>query len=532
MVAAILPSIVAAAIVAPPDLGAYAAIRDEGLKHSHALEYAAALADEIGPRLTGSPNIAKANDWAKAALAQMGASNPHLEDFGEFGIEWLQRNTWMRMSEPDDMVFIAQAAPWSVSTLGTVEANAIQADITSDTDFARYHGLLTGKIVFLGKTRSAPMPFDAFAQRLTEAQLQNGEAITAIDHYYKIRPQRLAQLSEENAFRDRLRIFLEGEHILAVVLPSRDAPNGGGTGDLSVDTSGMPSSEPWLDAKRPTFPVAVTAIEDYGRVSRLLSRSIPVKIQLNVDTQDIGLHGHGYNVVADFPGSDPILKKQIVLVTAHIDSWASGTGATDDGAGVAISLEALRILKQLNLMMRRTVRVVFNGGEEEGLFGAVGYAEKHLGVLPRSKDVTQQNIIQAWRTPTGPIRKGREYSDFSADYDMDHGGGRIRGVFTGGNPELADIYRQWIAPLHDLGVSRVFDSPYWPSDQSVYDDIGLPGIAFLQDPLDYDSRSHHTNMDTVERLSPADMAQAATVEAIFIYNTANRDHLLPRAQRK
>ncbi len=524
--------LVGAATVEPIDLNAYSAIREEGLNHSHAFEFAAQLADEIGPRLTGSPNLTKANEWAEATLAQVGASGVHLEDFGEFGISWQQRNTWMRMSSPDTMVFIAQAAPWSVSTPGVVEAEAVEADIANDADLAKYRGRLAGKIVFLGENPPSRIPFTPLARRFTDAELRNGDAVADIAHYYQIRPQRLIHRSEESAFHDRLRKFLQAEGVVAVVTPSQSSAEGSGAGNLTVATVSAQGSEPWLAAKRPTFPIAITASENYGRVTRLLSHSIPVKIELNIDARDTDLHGHGYNVVADFPGVDAKLRRQIVLVTAHLDSWAGGTGATDDGAGVAISLEAVRILNQLNLKMRRTVRVVFNGGEEQGLLGALAYAEQHFGVLPRSEDPVQLRIFRAWRASRGPVQKGPDYANFCADYDMDAGGGRVRGVHTGGNPALAEIYRQWITPMSDLGVESVFDSPDWPADQSVYTDIGLPGIAFLQDPLDYDTQSRHTNMDTVERLSASDMAQAATVEAIFIFNTANRDDLLPRAAMK
>ena len=515
--------------VEPVDLAAYAAIRDEGLNHSHAMEFATTLADDFGPRLTGSANLSRANEWARNTLVHFGSGGAHLEDFGEFGLQWQQINTWMRMSAPDNMVFVVQAAPWSVSSQGPTEAEATLANIAGDADFARYRGKLSGKVVFLGPVRATPMPLEPFAHRLTQQELDSGVAVERVRHYYQIRPQRLMEIAQRNAFRDRLKAFLEDEHVLAVVLPSADGNNGGGTGDLEVDDSGTPGTGSWQIDKRAGFPVVIAAIEHFGRVARLLERAVPVKVQFDVQTRDERTDSHGYNVVADFPGYDPKLKRQVVLLGAHMDSWSGGTGATDDGAGVAITLEAARILSVLDLRHRRTVRVVLYGGEEEGLLGTVGYARQHLGELPRSNDPVQQHLIWAWRAPSGQVRALPGYADLSVAYDIDHGGGRLRGVYTAGNSALIPIFKQWIAPLGDLGVSVVVDSPTWPSDQSVYTDLGLPGIAFVQDPLDYETRSHHTNMDTVERLSPPDLAQAAVVEAIFVLNSANRDGLLPRA---
>jgi carboxypeptidase Q len=529
--AALALVLAAGAIAAEPvDARAYAAIRAEGvLERRRAADYAGELADGIGARLTGSPNFRRAAEWAVDTLHGLGAADAHLEDFGEFGIGWRQANAWMRMAYPDAMVFVAQAAPWSVATPGPVEGEAVAVEISSDADFASYRGKLAGRIVLLGQLRLVPSPVEPFSKRFSDAELASGAAEAQIRRYYETRSQHLADMARRNAFRVRLAHFLESERVLAVVLPSADGADAGGTGDLTADGSSAPGGRAWVPAERAHFPIAYTAIEDFGRVRRLLDRREHPRIQLELDTEDLGERAHGFNVVADIPGSDPMLKKQIVLVGAHLDSWAAGTGATDDAAGVAITLEAIRILQGAGLKPRRTIRVVLYGGEEEGLFGSAAYARRHLGVVPRSVEPDQLLLApESWRKPVGPLRTEADYPNLSAAYNMDDGGGRIRSVFTGGNPALAEIFRAWIAPLKDLGVASVADSPDWPADESTYTEIGLPGITFLQDPLDYGSRSHHTNMDTVERLQPADLAQAATVEAVFLINTANRDDLLPR----
>lgn len=506
----------------------YAAIRQEGLQRSQAMRFVTGLADGIGARLMGSPNLRKAYDWSQGQLRDLGASNVHLEDMGEFGLSWRQDNAWMRMSAPDSMVFVAQAGPWSAGSHGAQEGDAVAVELADTADFDRYRGKLAGKVVLLGPMRAVPPPVGPFAVRYPVSALRSGAAVQPQRDYYATRAEHLAARSREYLFKAERVKFLQSEQVLAVVIPSRDGADGGGTGDLEIDNSEL-GGRGWIAAERPSFPVMFVAIEDFGRAWRLAMAGAAVRLQFDIATTDLGEHEHGYNVVADIKGSDPDLAPQIVLVGAHLDSWSSGTGATDDGAGVAIALEAVRILHVIGARPRRTIRVVLYGGEEEGLLGSEAYAAKHLGQVPRSTDADQLALpVSGWRRRTGPMTHGPDYPTFDVAYNLDHGDGRIRAVFAGGDPALAGIYRQWIAPLRDLGVRTVFDMRSWPADQSTYTELDLPGVLFLQDPLDYDSRSHHTNMDTVERISPPDIAQAATVTAIFLINSANRDAPLPR----
>jgi Zn-dependent M28 family amino/carboxypeptidase len=272
----------------------------------------------------------------------------------------------------------------------------------------------------------------------------------------------------------------------------------------------------------------VTAIENYGRVYRLLKANVPVNIELNVDTKFTGDHEQGYDTVAEIPGTDPQLKDEIVMVGGHLDSWAAGTGATDNGAGSLVAMEVMRILNALGAKPRRTIRVALWSGEEEGLFGSYGYVKQHFGSFPLSDTPEQRQMPDFMRKPAGPLTVKPEQKLVSAYFNVDNGGGRIRGVYLQGNAAIAPIFAQWLAPLKDLGVTTLTMRNTGGTDHLSFDAVGIPGFQFIQDELDYETRTHHSNMDTYERLLPEDMKQAAVVEAIFVYNAAMRDQMLPR----
>ena len=272
----------------------------------------------------------------------------------------------------------------------------------------------------------------------------------------------------------------------------------------------------------------VTAIENYGRVYRLLKANVPVNIELDVSTKFTGDHEQGYDTVAEIPGTDPKLKDEVVMVGGHLDSWTAGTGATDNGAGSLVAMEVMRILNSLGVKPRRTIRVSLWSGEEEGLFGSFGYVKQHFGSFPLSDTPDQRQLPEFLRKPAGPLTLKPEQKLVSAYFNVDDGGGRIRGVYLQGNAAIAPIFAQWIAPLKDLGVTTLTLQNTGGTDHLSFDAVGIPGFQFIQDSLDYGSRTHHSNMDTYERLLPEDMRQAAVVEAIFVYNAAMRDQMLPR----
>jgi carboxypeptidase Q len=507
------------------DLAMYQNIREEALTHSHIMEYASGLTDGIGPRLTGSPNLKHANEWTRDQFAAMGCTNAHLEDWGEFGMGWQQLNTWVRMTSPDTAVFIAQAAPWSPATKGPVTAPAVWVDIKTEADFDKYKGKLAGKIIFLGEMREVKPVDKPFFVRDEDADLQRIASYpTRLGNGFSF-----ADFLKGQAFREKIGRFLAAENAIAAITPSRDGRNGGGSGGTIFDDTDAGFG--FLIFQREhadAIPVAVTAIENYGRVYRLLKASVPVNIELNIDTKFTGDHEHGFDTIAEIPGSDPKLKDEVVMLGGHLDSWASATGATDNGAGTLVAMEVMRILNTLQIKPRRTIRVGLWTGEEEGEFGSFNYVKQHFGFVPRSTDPEQMNITEFDRDASGPIQLKPDHQKLSAYFNVDNGGGKIRGVYLQGNAAIASIFEQWIAPLKDLGVTTLTMRNTGGTDHEAFDAVGLPGFQFIQDPLDYSSRTHHTNMDTYERLQPEDLAQAALVEATFVYNAAMRDQMLPR----
>ena len=507
------------------DYDMYQRIRDEAIGHSHIMEYASGLMDGIGPRLTGSPNVKHANEWTRDQLTAMGCSNAHLEDWGEFGMGWQQVNTWARMTAPDTAVFIAQASPWSPSTNGAVNAPVMWVDIKEDKDFDKYKGKLTGKIVLFGDMRDVkPVDKPLFShledddlKRLAEYPLQKRE------------PDGFPQFLKRLEFREKVGKFLADEKAVAVLAPSRDGRNNGGSGGTIFDDTG--STFGWFVYRREhasPIPVAVMAIESYGRVYRLLKAHVSVSIEINIETKFSGDHEHGYDTVAEIPGTDPQLKDEVVMVGGHLDSWASATGATDNGAGTVVAMEVMRILNALQIRSRRTIRVGLWTGEEQGEFGSYNYVKQHFGFIPRSSAPDELKLTEFDRKPAGPIETKPEYQKISGYFNLDNGSGRIRGIYLQENAAVAPIFAQWMEPLRDLGVTTLTMRNTGGTDHEAFDAIGIPGFQFIQDRLDYGSRTHHSNMDTYERLQEEDLAQAAAVEAIFVYNTAMRDQMLPR----
>jgi carboxypeptidase Q len=508
------------------DYTMYQRIRDEGLSHSHVMDYASALTDGIGPRLTGSPNLKKANEWTRDQFTAMGCANAHLEDWGEFGMGWRQLNTWVRMSAPDTAVFIAQALPWSPSSHGAISGGAVWVDASNEKDLEKYKGKLSGKIVFFGPMREVKPVDKPLFKRDDDADLKKtAEYPVHVGEHGDF----FAEFIKRLEFREKAGKFIADEHAAAIVIPSRDGRDGGGSGGTIFDDGG--SGMGWFTYKREhaeALPVVVTAIENYGRVYRLLKANVPVTIQMDVETEFTGDHEHGFDTVAEIPGTDPKLKDEVVMVGGHLDSWASGTGATDNGAGSVVAMEVMRILNALKVQPRRTIRVALWTGEEQGEFGSYGYVKQHFGFVPLSTAPDQLALPDFLRKPAGPVELKPEQQKISGYFNVDNGSGKIRGIYLQESASIEPIFQQWMAPLADLGVTTITMRNTGGTDHEAFDSVGVPGFQFIQDPLDYGSRTHHSNMDVYERLQPEDLAQAATVEAIFVYNTAMRDQMLPR----
>jgi len=508
------------------DLNAYNSIREEGLQHSHVMDYAGGLIDGIGPRLTGSPNMAKANAWTRDQLTKMGCVNAHLEDWGEFGMGWQQLNTWVRMTEPDTAVFMAQATPWSPSTNGPVTGQAISVVVDDASDVSKYKGKLSGKIVLLGAMRDVPVPDKPFFERYSDKDLKDLESLP-LEGNDVAAQTRERYIKRAKLLKELLPLLAE-EKVAGVIVPSRDGMYGGGTGIIFDDNGAALGRTPYHKDTAISFPVVVAQIESYGRVFRLLQNHVPVSIEMDVETKFTGDHEHGFDTVAEIPGTDPKLRDQVVMVGGHLDSWISGTGATDNGAGSIVALEVMRILNALPVKPRRTIRIALWSGEEEGLLGSKGYAAQHFGSFPLSTAPDQMELPESMRKPAGPLTLKPEQKLISAYFNVDNGTGRIRGIYTQGNVAVGSIFEQWMAPLKDLGVTTISNRNTGGTDHLSFDAVGIPGFQFIQDHMDYATRTHHSNMDTYEHLQPADLKQIAVVEAIFVYNAAMREQTIPR----
>jgi len=514
------------------DLNMYQRIRDEGLNHSHVMEFASALMDGIGPRLTGSPNLAKANAWTRDTLTKIGLENAHLEDWGEFGLGWQQINTWAHMVTPDTAVLIVQATPWSPATAGPVTGDVVFVSIQDEKDFDKYKGTLAGKVVLFGAMRDVPPVDKPLFERYTDKELEDIAQIEINGNAGGLTPEMQARMrTRMERFRmiDKIAQFFYDEKVAAVIEPSRDGKNGGGSGGTLFDDNGATLGRtPYVADKRVKVPVVVAAIESYGRLYRLTQAHAPVSVEINVDTKFSGDHEHGFDTVAEIPGTDPKLKEQVVMLGGHLDSWIGGTGATDNGAGTVVAMEAVRILKALDVKPRRTIRIALWTGEEQGIFGSKGYCTSHFGSAKLSTAPDQLQLPEFMRRAAGPLEVKPEQKFISAYFNVDNGTGKIRGVYTQGNAAIAPIFAQWIAPLKDLGVTTITNQNTGGTDHLSFDAVGIPGFQFIQDMLDYESRTHHSNEDVMERMQPADLKQIATVEAIFVYNAAQRDQMMPR----
>ena len=514
------------------DLNMYQRIRDEGLNHSHVMEFASALLDGIGPRLTGSPNAKKANEWTRDMLTKIGLENAHLEDWGEFGLGWQQLNTWAHMVTPDTAVLIVQATPWSPATSGPITGDVVFVNIQAEKDFDQYKGKLAGKIVLYGPMREVPPLDKAIFERYSEKELEDLSAFPVNANAGGIPPEMQARLRtymERQKMIDKVAEFFTAEKVAAVIEPSRDGKNGAGSGGTLFDDNGATLGRtPYVAEKQVKVPVVVAAIESYGRLFRLTEAHVPVSVEMDVETRFTGEHEHGFDTIAEIPGTDPKLKDQIVMLGGHLDSWIAGTGATDNGAGTVVAMEAVRILKALDIKPRRTIRIALWTGEEQGLFGSKGYVKQHFGSAPLSTAPDQLELPEFMRRAAGPLEVKPEQKLISGYFNVDNGSGKIRGIYLQGNAAIQPIFAQWIAPLKDLGVTSITLRNTGGTDHLSFDAVGIPGFQFIQDALDYESRTHHSNEDVVERLQPADLKQIATVEAIFVYNAAQRDQMLPR----
>jgi hypothetical protein len=526
-----------------------AKIIDEGMNRSQVMQTLSYLSDVIGARLTGSPNMKRANYWTRDQLAQWGLVNAHVEPWGTFGRGWQLRRFSAEVVEPQAVPVIAYPKAWSPPT-GAIMADVIYVDAKDEAEMrAKYTGKLKGAIILTGPMREVTAHFDPQGRRLTEKELL--DLANAPDP--ALRPQRrnFPQVTPEQraaaAFNLVKQQFYLEQGAALLVDPGR---GDGGTVFVQQATVPQPPPPPGAppfgpgaprrinayDKDAPKFlPQAVMASEHYNRIMRMLAAGEHVRMAVNFDAQYLDDDAQAYDTIAEIPGTDPQLKDELVMLGGHMDSWHTGTGATDNGAGVAVALEAVRIIKALNLQPRRTIRVALWSGEEEGLLGSAGYVKNHFGeIVTPTPQPTPPGAAEAQpqgarpQPPQGHLVTKPEYDKFDAYFNLDNGTGKIRGVYLQGNAGVMPLFRQWLAPFAQMGAQTLSMSNTGGTDHLSFDAIGLPGFQFIQDPIEYDTRTHHSNQDVFDRVQADDMKQAATIMAAFVYQTANRDEKLPR----
>jgi carboxypeptidase Q len=499
------------------DLDAISKIRYEGFHNSKIMEIASGLMDQIGGRLTGSPNMRKANDWTRDKLKEFGLVNSHLEPWEPFGRGWANEYVNVRMVSPDTAPFIAYAKAWTPGTNGAVRGSVVRVNIRGPQDFARYKGKLAGKIVLYGDDPEVKPSVEPLSERLNEKSLAD------IEHY-QIPSERNDARFREFVQRARLQRainkFFDEEKPLAVIDHSRGAL-GGGT--VFVAQGGS-----YKVGQTAGTPQITLATEHWTRIARILAAKKDVELEVNVKNNFYdGPEAMTQNdTIAEIPGTDK--KDEVVMLGAHLDSWHSGTGATDNGAGSIVMMEAVRILKALDLKPRRTIRIGLWSGEEQGLLGSQWYVAHHFGSRPESKDPDRKGDPTVNRRDTGPMSIKPEQKTVSVYFNVDNGSGKIRGVFMQENAAVEPIFEAWMKPFHDLGMDTLTMRNTGGTDHLSFDAVGIPGFQFIQDPLEYDTRTHHSNMDVYDRLQPEDLKQMAVIVASFVYMAAQRDQMFPR----
>jgi carboxypeptidase Q len=484
-----------------------AKIREEGLKNSKVMDIAFHLTDVSGPRLTVSPGFKRAAEWAKNELTKMGLVNARLEPWGEFGKGWEQERCYIAMTAPYYQSFIAVPRAWTGSTPGKkmIEGDVILIKAKDTTALMEYTGKLKGKIVMTWSPAQLQPSFNADANRFADTTLEKmAKAVPAQPRQGRLQGDsaQRAAMQARQAVQRRMNDFLAKEEPALILTMNAN----GNDGTIFVSGGGAYAK----DAKEGPAMVMLSS-DDYLRLQRLVDAGVKVKLEADVKTRFFTDDMQGYNVIAEIPGTDPALKDEIVMLGGHLDSWHGATGATDNAAGCAVMMESVRILQSLGIKPRRTIRIALWNGEEQGLLGSRAYVKNHFA------DPAKMELKP-------------EHGKVSAYYNLDNGSGKIRGIYLQGNKSVEEIFSSWFEPFKDLGAQTVTISNTGGTDHLAFDAVGIPGFQFIQDELEYDTRTHHTNMDTYDHLVADDLKQAATVIAAFIYNTAQRDEKIPRKE--
>lgn len=488
------------------DMNMISKIKDEGLNRSKVMDIAFHLTDVSGPRLTVSPGFTRAAHWAKDELSKWGLSNTQLEPWGEFGKGWEQTRCYVAMTAPYYLPIIAVPRAWTGGTPGNgiISADLVLVKATDTLEAMNYAGKLKDKIVLVWQPDTLKPSFEADGKRFTMEELKTMADKGIGDPPMNFPPggNRAGNMANRFAIQRKISEIISKEKPMLVLGMSRN----GSDGTLFVSGGGSYAK----DAPENTASVVLSS-DDYLRLQRLAETGINIKIEADVKTKFFTDDTKGYNVIAEIPGTDPKLKEEVVMVGGHLDSWHGATGATDNAAGCAVMMEAVRILKTLGVKPRRTIRIALWSGEEQGLLGSRNYVKAHLA-------------------DPATMEPKPEHGKISAYYNLDNGTGRIRGIYTQGNKTIAPIFQEWLAPFADMDATTVTTGNTGGTDHLAFDRVGIPGFQFIQDEIEYDTRTHHTNMDTYDHLVPADLKQASVIVASFVYQTAQRDEQLPRKE--
>ncbi len=482
-------------------------IKKHGLEKSQVMDIASWITDVYGPRLTGSPMLDKATHWAQTKLNTWGMHNVHLHEWGPFGRGWELTHFEMHAQSPSYWTVMAYPKAWSPPVSGTGEV--VYLDIQDKEDIDKYRGKLTGKFVLMDTIREVKEPSKAMAKR------HDAESLLKLANAGPPTPRPRRGNRTRGGFRLNKAIWtmLEEEKPLAVL----DRSYKGDLGTIFV--SGARTGEGRARNKgKYVVPQMTLSVEHYNRIFRMLNKGVDLKLSVDLQSRYTNADGMEHNIIAEIPGTD--LKDEVVMFGAHFDSWHTGTGATDNGAGSAVMMEVARILletiRESGVKPRRTLRLALWTGEEQGLYGSRRYVGEYfahfdsLGWTPQSLKPDQKKI--------------------SAYYNLDNGTGKIRGVYLQGNDKVAPIFREWLKPFEDLEASTLTLSNTGGTDHLPFDGVGIPAFQFIQEPMAYFTRTHHSNMDNWDHLSGEDLQQAATIIAFFVWQTAQRDEMLPRKE--
>jgi len=509
------------------DTAAVIKMKDEGMNHSHVMELESWISDIYGPRLNWSPEYREAADWASAKLKEFGVENIHFEKFGPAAKGWTLKKFYLNVIEPHAFPLIAYPKAWSPGTKGIMSGKAVYLDAQNDVDLEKFHGKLKGAFVLLNDLVQVTPHFQGDASREPDSTLLKLANLSSADRGRGgRRPQMDSTFMKRMVFNLKKLEFCQKEGAAVLIEGNR-----GDDGTLqnvaaaSVPRRPQDTSDVFgmrvhaYDAEAPQIiPQVTVAAEHYNRMLRTIQKGKLINLEMKLDVEFTKADS-SFNIIAEIPGTD--LKDEIVMIGGHFDSWHAGTGATDNGSGVAVCMEAIRILKTLGLQPRRTIRIGLWGGEEEGLLGSRAYVKQHFAERQGDSGYMSGG-------GSGPLIMKPEFEKFDVYFNNDNGSGKVRGVYMQGNETVRSIFRSWLSVYGDPAAQTLTIANTGGTDHLSFDGVGLPGFQFIQDMMDYMNRTHHTNMDVVERIVEDDLKQAATIMAVFAYNAAVRDSVFPR----